>query len=313
MRCRRSLMRRSPSTVIPILTRRGLWTTFRRTGACARCESCNRLLRVLTFLLWFNFLIETFREYKEALRQQRAQTQDVYRPRFPADGSQQSPTTNENLKLDEELASKYNEPQTNSKKPIQKVIPSRNANFPAPFANGDSNHVPSYVKPSSPVKGSTSLTSAGSPRVVTASLGHTQSSPSSPQGASLSRFRVNSGSPRPMKWNNDIPPDKLSFTMRREFEKAKEEAELIDQLRNVSHQITKMNDFLRAREKLSEVLGKYRVLCKGSIWQDAAILLTYVHGKNVQTGPNPLYRNFDPLPIWKWNHESETFSSRFLS
>lgn len=33
---------------------------------------------------------------------------------------------------------------------------------------------------------------------------------------------------------NDIPFDKLQFTMRREYEKAKEEAELIRQLRSVS-------------------------------------------------------------------------------
>ncbi len=32
---------------------------------------------------------------------------------------------------------------------------------------------------------------------------------------------------------NDVPFDKMQFTMRREFEKAKEEAELIRQLRSV--------------------------------------------------------------------------------
>lgn len=37
-----------------------------------------------------------------------------------------------------------------------------------------------------------------------------------------------------MRWGRDVPPDKLSFTMRREFEKAKEEAELIKLLRSVS-------------------------------------------------------------------------------
>lgn len=39
---------------------------------------------------------------------------------------------------------------------------------------------------------------------------------------------------RSVRWGRDVPPDKLSFTMRREFEKAKEEAELIKQLRTVS-------------------------------------------------------------------------------
>jgi hypothetical protein len=37
-----------------------------------------------------------------------------------------------------------------------------------------------------------------------------------------------------MTWNRDVPPEKLSFTMRREFDKAREEAELIEQLRSVS-------------------------------------------------------------------------------
>lgn len=39
---------------------------------------------------------------------------------------------------------------------------------------------------------------------------------------------------RNISWNRDIPPEKLSFTMRREFDKAKEESDLIGQLRNVS-------------------------------------------------------------------------------
>lgn len=43
----------------------------------------------------------------------------------------------------------------------------------------------------------------------------------------------NASPPRPAAWNRNVPPDKLSFTMRREFEKAKEEAELIQQLRTV--------------------------------------------------------------------------------
>lgn len=36
-----------------------------------------------------------------------------------------------------------------------------------------------------------------------------------------------------MSWNRDIPAEKLSFTMRREFDRQKEETELIEQLRNV--------------------------------------------------------------------------------
>jgi hypothetical protein len=41
-----------------------------------------------------------------------------------------------------------------------------------------------------------------------------------------------------MAWNRDVPSDKFSFTMRREFDKAREEKELIEQLRRVSFIIT---------------------------------------------------------------------------
>lgn len=34
-----------------------------------------------------------------------------------------------------------------------------------------------------------------------------------------------------MSWNRDVPTEKLSFTMRREFDRQKEETELIEQLR----------------------------------------------------------------------------------
>ena len=39
---------------------------------------------------------------------------------------------------------------------------------------------------------------------------------------------------RTVSWNRDVPAEKLSFTMRREFDKHKEEVELIKQLRIVS-------------------------------------------------------------------------------
>jgi hypothetical protein len=37
-----------------------------------------------------------------------------------------------------------------------------------------------------------------------------------------------------MAWNKEVPSEKFSFTMRREFDKAREEKELIEQLRSVS-------------------------------------------------------------------------------
>lgn len=47
-------------------------------------------------------------------------------------------------------------------------------------------------------------------------------------------------SPRSVTWNSNLP-EKYSFTMRREFERAKEEADLIEQLRNVSITRTREN------------------------------------------------------------------------
>lgn len=40
---------------------------------------------------------------------------------------------------------------------------------------------------------------------------------------------------RTISWNQDVPKDKMSFTMRREIDKAKEETDLINQLRNVGN------------------------------------------------------------------------------
>ena len=38
---------------------------------------------------------------------------------------------------------------------------------------------------------------------------------------------------RTISWNKDVPVEKMSFTMRREIDKAREETDLINQLRNV--------------------------------------------------------------------------------
>lgn len=106
-----------------------------------------------------------------------------------------------------------------------------------------------YIKPSSPIKTPTSLahlpgsTGIPSPKLVTASVGYVHSPV--PVPASGSQHRPSTlgqpgtrspkiGASRAMTWNRDIPPEKLSFTMRREFDKAREEAELIEQLRSVS-------------------------------------------------------------------------------
>lgn len=163
------------------------------------------------------------------------------------------------------------------KRPVQKVIPSRNCSAPtfqappscpiSPLVNGSRmncegkngaitsglNDRGCYIKPSSPVKTPTSLvhvpgsTGSPSPKLVTASVGYVRSPV--PVPASSSKHRPSTlgqpgtrspktGTSRAMAWNRDVPSDKFSFTMRREFDKAREEKELIEQLRRVSFIIT---------------------------------------------------------------------------
>lgn len=45
---------------------------------------------------------------------------------------------------------------------------------------------------------------------------------------------------RSVTWNRDVPAEKLSFTMRREFDRQKEESELIEQLKTAIESRLKM-------------------------------------------------------------------------
>lgn len=74
---------------------------------------------------------------------------------------------------------------------------------------------------------STNSSPAHTPRLVKAAVAFVEQNIKSPS--------INGASPkssRSVTWTNNIP-DKSTFTMRREFERAKEEADLIEQLRNV--------------------------------------------------------------------------------
>ena len=131
--------------------------------------------------------IFVFREYKEALRLQRAnEGPSVYRPR-----EQVTPpgndTNNETVSTgDGTLTGKqiFNEESAN-KRPVQKVTPSR-ISFPnAPVINGSNNEYnnkngkfaeQSYKKPSSPIKTSSSILSSNYspghvPRLVKTAVG----------------------------------------------------------------------------------------------------------------------------------------------
>jgi len=150
------------------------------------------------------------------------------------------------------------------KKPIQKVIPSRNTELmssqalkssptSSPEANGA--NCLGYVKPHSPLKNGIGVltnsnnnsSSSSSNKFNTSNGGAATSSViKSPVSATSKLGTVKTH--RTVTWNHDIPTEKLSFTMRREFDRHREEIELMSQLRIVSvliwKQSYKLNKYL---------------------------------------------------------------------
>ncbi|XP_012166118.1 leucine-rich repeat and calponin homology domain-containing protein isoform X2 [Bombus affinis] len=214
--------------------------------------------------------IQTYREYKEALRQQRAnEGPSVYRPR-----EQVTPPDNESQSNETDLASNkdalgmvgkqiFNE-ENATKRPVQKVTPSRINYQNTPIINGSNNEYNNkngkyleqpYKKPNSPIKTSSSILSANTspghtPRLVKTAVGYVEGN------KSPSRNGGSPKSPRSVTWNSNVP-EKYSFTMRREFERAKEEADLIEQLRN--HIETRLK--MALPEDLAPALTDGVVLC----------------------------------------------------
>ncbi|GAB0100037.1 leucine-rich repeat and calponin homology domain-containing protein [Sergentomyia squamirostris] len=198
--------------------------------------------------------VQTYREYKEALRQQRSQdATSVYRskehtPTTPSpnynSSSQSSPIspqhsfTSKLLNNTSQMISNQNadnnkkaspeETTGSNRRPIQKVTPSRNVcqeNGVQPVNGKKFTDCNSYVKPSSPVSvGSSKETSP-----VPAQSGKVNGN----MRSAVSTSKVGSKQNRTVSWNREIPPEKLSFTMRREFDRQKEESELIGQLRKI--------------------------------------------------------------------------------
>ncbi|XP_076379990.1 leucine-rich-repeats and calponin homology domain protein isoform X1 [Megalopta genalis] len=214
--------------------------------------------------------IQTYREYKEALRQQRAsEGPSVYRPREqvtpPGNESQSNETDSSNNKEAVALTGKqiFNE-ENATKRPVQKVTPSRINYQNTPIINGSNNEYNNkngkyleqpYKKPNSPIKTSTSILSSGTspghtPRLVKTAVGYVEGN------KSPSRNGGSPKSPRSVTWNSNVP-EKYSFTMRREFERAKEEADLIEQLRN--HIETRLK--MALPEDLAPALTDGVVLC----------------------------------------------------
>ncbi|XP_050076649.1 leucine-rich repeat and calponin homology domain-containing protein-like [Anopheles maculipalpis] len=180
---------------------------------------------------------------------------------------------------------------TPNKRPVQKVIPSRNigsthhshspthlngnasgstsvSNGKIPLANGAgkgslsspngsvSNEY-AYVKPNSPCKSTSgalmhnNVPPSSIPKPTAANGGAGLSSPAASTGGCQKPLTatvgyVNNAKPgqktnKTVSWNRDVPTEKLSFTMRREFDKQKEETELIEQLRQIIETRLKMS------------------------------------------------------------------------
>ncbi|CAH1997368.1 unnamed protein product [Acanthoscelides obtectus] len=221
--------------------------------------------------------IQTYREYKEALKQQRAQdVPSIYRSK---DGEQHSYKTEPNTpthhaveprtlatsKSDPTpLNSAFGTPRTIfddtsvSKKPVQKVIPSRTysptPHHPPTHLNGISDPQmptpPTYVKPRSPNHNSAGA--MGHDRIPNGKgvCLQTLTAPT-PKGSCLQQTTPKGagsgkiGVVKTISWDREVAAqgktaEKMSFTMRREIDKAKEETELINQLRNIIETRLKM-------------------------------------------------------------------------
>lgn len=155
---------------------------------------------LLKYILGYNIIVCSkivkyfikciFREYKEALKQQRAnEGPSVYRPREqvtpPGNESQNETESGSNKDTIIALTGKqiFNE-ENALKRPVQKVTPSRINYQNTPITNGSNNEYNKngkyveqpYKKPNSPIKTSSSILSANSspahsPRLVKTAVG----------------------------------------------------------------------------------------------------------------------------------------------
>ncbi|XP_043644010.1 leucine-rich repeat and calponin homology domain-containing protein isoform X2 [Drosophila teissieri] len=217
--------------------------------------------------------IQTYKEYKEALKQQRNQEVSVYKQKHP--NANHSPNDDEDLSPSPPGISNGSSSNTlpksimkqNSnqighngngngnangngvddvvipKKPIQKVIPSRITEIKPASTTGipsaNSSDCLGYVKPQSPMKNGTSKFNTSNGGGVPPTVGIASSTTiKSPVSSTTKLGTVKTH--RSVTWNHDIPAEKLSFTMRREFDRQREETELMSQLRTIIETRLKM-------------------------------------------------------------------------
>ncbi|XP_045510796.1 leucine-rich repeat and calponin homology domain-containing protein isoform X2 [Colias croceus] len=145
-----------------------------------------------------------------------------------------------------------------NKRPVQKVVPSRNVaktftpiNGNVDYTRVNGSDATVYAKPTSPTKSPTNTLGYksniprqnGDAKLLTTSVSYLKGGGAKP--------------PNKMAWNKDAVTDKLSFTMKREFDKQKEESDLLHQLRTIIESRLKMS----LPEQLAPVLADGVVLC----------------------------------------------------
>ncbi|CAH1175752.1 unnamed protein product [Phaedon cochleariae] len=197
--------------------------------------------------------IQTYREYKEALKQQRAQdVPSIYRAKDDQNYKTEPNTPTHRLSPAQTLASSQSDPtplnahafavfdESNGKKLVQKVPPTRT--YSPSHVNGVNGtaKISSYVKPKSPVKGSSEIMSHDNVPALRPAPANGKASSIKGYASSTPKTAGTAKTPRNISWNRDLPAEKLSFTMRREIDKAKEETDLINQLRNIIEAKLKM-------------------------------------------------------------------------
>uniref|UniRef100_A0A6E8W1B0 Calponin-homology (CH) domain-containing protein n=1 Tax=Anopheles coluzzii TaxID=1518534 RepID=A0A6E8W1B0_ANOCL len=119
-------------------------------------------------------------------------------------------------------------------------------------ANGSVNNEYAYVKPNSPCKSTSGVLAHNNippssiPKPTAPNSGGLGSPGATQKPLTATVGYVNNAKPgqkanKTVSWNRDVPTEKLSFTMRREFDKQKEETELIEQLRQIIETRLKMS------------------------------------------------------------------------
>ncbi|XP_055376591.1 leucine-rich repeat and calponin homology domain-containing protein [Condylostylus longicornis] len=213
--------------------------------------------------------IQTYREYVEAKKQQRNQeNSNVYKSKLKKSNSSGTPNNvdgNQKFNNSEIPSNQYNNITSHLqngshkkleiyKKPTQKVSP-QNVHNNDNISIDDKTQeqiLKDYLKPKSPIK----------PMVDNREIVGKNTSFNNSNNSTITSNISNSATfstkmRRNVTWNEAIPTDKLSFTMRREFDKHKEETELLSKLRNIIETKLKMS----LPEDISTALMDGVILC----------------------------------------------------